>query len=500
MAHVIARQAGFEVLEVNASDDRGLELIRARVDDTLNNSSIRSSKPKCLIMDEVDGLPVHTANYLVSLLKNSSVKSSTAASSTVSAADDAGDDDTYEPQSNTSPVKKRQRRKKAQKLSRPIIAICNDLYTPALRDLRRHALVVHCPNISRQKLIHRLNYICQATRTQADMTTLNLLCEHAADDIRTCINTLQFLADRSPNICTADIASMKMQNANKKSIFQLLESTFKFPAAAETMRTKFKPPRGGAESSVGGNANDADERAEVILHHSNTMRVHRLVQASGEHEKVMHAVHENYLQVRASDTRIDAVQEVSDWFCYADIFERVGGVDDQKWALKGYAQFLSPATYLHTASARRTPEFTYPMMAFNLQRERQEHCAAAQALMQAAPADVYAYCNNIATFSSDIAPHLAHFMLPVLSNTVSTSRLNPNDAVRVNRAVDLMLSYKVSLREELVAAAVPETKPKTSYVPEPNVERMAKLSIPVIGFNGRTVHTNINAAKSLDVA
>jgi len=120
LAHVIAAHAGYAVVEINASDDRSLAAFKTRVESATQMRSLAtirggdgaggSGKPNCLIVDEIDGAPAPTVNYLVGLLTGKGSKKGKKASSPA--------------------------------LQRPIICICNDLFVPALRPLRPHCLVV----------------------------------------------------------------------------------------------------------------------------------------------------------------------------------------------------------------------------------------------------------------------------------------------------------------------------------------------------------------------
>lgn len=47
-----------------------------------------------------------------------------------------------------------------QIVKRPIICICNDLYVPALKELRKIALVLHVPPIEARRLSDRLGLVC----------------------------------------------------------------------------------------------------------------------------------------------------------------------------------------------------------------------------------------------------------------------------------------------------------------------------------------------------
>ncbi|KAF8556305.1 hypothetical protein OG21DRAFT_1409344, partial [Imleria badia] len=56
LAHVIAAQAGYEVVEINASDTRSAQSVDDRVRPILESgSAVGSTKPVLLIIDEIDG-------------------------------------------------------------------------------------------------------------------------------------------------------------------------------------------------------------------------------------------------------------------------------------------------------------------------------------------------------------------------------------------------------------------------------------------------------------
>lgn len=69
LAHVCARQAGYEVLEINASDDRSRDVVRGRIRDALGTENVKGmnvevgeskvrkvGRPVCVVVDEVDGV------------------------------------------------------------------------------------------------------------------------------------------------------------------------------------------------------------------------------------------------------------------------------------------------------------------------------------------------------------------------------------------------------------------------------------------------------------
>ena len=92
LAHVVASHAGYNVVEINASDDRSLQAFKVKLDAATQMKSVSNAdqRPNCLIIgkfercfnrkilmlshisltfaDEIDGAPAPTINYLVNLL------------------------------------------------------------------------------------------------------------------------------------------------------------------------------------------------------------------------------------------------------------------------------------------------------------------------------------------------------------------------------------------------------------------------------------------------
>ncbi len=59
LAHVIASHAGYNVVEMNASDDRSPDVFKQRIEAATQMQAVLTdtTKPNCLIIDEIDGAP-----------------------------------------------------------------------------------------------------------------------------------------------------------------------------------------------------------------------------------------------------------------------------------------------------------------------------------------------------------------------------------------------------------------------------------------------------------
>ncbi|NXF66923.1 CTF18 protein, partial [Ciccaba nigrolineata] len=104
LAHVIAKHAGYNAVEMNASDDRSPEVFKTRIEAATQMKSVlgTNEKPNCLIIDEIDGAPTASINVLLNIIHRKDAEGDAAAGTG------------------------RRRRREGGLLLRPIICICND--------------------------------------------------------------------------------------------------------------------------------------------------------------------------------------------------------------------------------------------------------------------------------------------------------------------------------------------------------------------------------------
>ena len=180
LAHVCAKQAGYEVLEINASDERSRDVVKGRIKDAVGTENVRgvniaiedkkvrkAGKPVCVVVDEVDGVVSGSAGSgeggfvkalidLVQLDQKNSGK---------------------EGDSQTNGTQKR--KGDTFRLLRPLILICNDVYHPSLRPLRASSIaeIVHMRRPPLDKVILRLKTVLDKEGIQSDVDGVRRLCE-----------------------------------------------------------------------------------------------------------------------------------------------------------------------------------------------------------------------------------------------------------------------------------------------------------------------------------
>ncbi|KAK9466045.1 P-loop containing nucleoside triphosphate hydrolase protein [Lipomyces arxii] len=166
--HVAARQAGYDILEINASDDRSAKSIENKLANAIESE--RMSKRKvCVVLDEVDGVEASFVRALTKLVNK-------------------------------------------KRVLRPIVAICNDPWVASLRNLRPLAEVVGYRRAPTSAVIARLKCICAAEQVDVDSQTLAKLVSAMDGDVRACVNAVQFDTDL---VSTKDVGTSTSSVVNR---------------------------------------------------------------------------------------------------------------------------------------------------------------------------------------------------------------------------------------------------------------------------------------------
>ncbi len=172
IAHVSAKQAGFNVLEINASDERGGVNVKDKIINAVMSHSY-NGKPTCVILDEIDGA---TDGGFIKVLVDL-VNQDNKAINQLKLLND-------KEKSSSKIIKKI--------IKRPIIAICNDLYSSQLEKLRPLCEILKIEKINKNSIISRLSSICINENLSLSNKDLNDIVEINECDLRSCLNFLQF--------------------------------------------------------------------------------------------------------------------------------------------------------------------------------------------------------------------------------------------------------------------------------------------------------------------
>lgn len=181
LAHACARQAGYDVMEINASDDRSRDVVKNRIRTSLGTESVKTvsqrkdeegvqkaAKPACVVVDEVDGVVSGSGGSgeggfvkaLIDLVLLDQKNTLGPASGGQNGRKKKGDD---------------------FRLMRPLILICNDVYHPSLRPLRQSNLaeIIHVGKPSIDAVVGRLKTVFEKEGIPCEKDAARKLCEAA---------------------------------------------------------------------------------------------------------------------------------------------------------------------------------------------------------------------------------------------------------------------------------------------------------------------------------
>ena len=182
LAHVCAKQTGYEVVEINASDERSRDVVKGRIRDSVGTENVRgvnvktedgnirkAGRPVCVVVDEVDGVIGGSSGggeggfikALIDLVLLDQKNSKSAGSG--------------------STTSKKGKKEDQFRLLRPMILICNDVYHPALRPLRASSLaeIIHIRKPLLDKVVARMRTVFEKEGILSDKDGVRRLCEAA---------------------------------------------------------------------------------------------------------------------------------------------------------------------------------------------------------------------------------------------------------------------------------------------------------------------------------
>ncbi|XP_051825306.1 chromosome transmission fidelity protein 18 homolog isoform X2 [Antechinus flavipes] len=445
LAHVIARHAGYSVVEMNASDDRSPEVFKTRIEAATQMESVLGAKgkPNCLIIDEIDGAPTPSINVLLSIINRK----------------DVGETET----TGTAGGGKK-RKKEGGLLLRPIICICNDQYTPSLRQLKQQAFLLQFPQTLPSRLVQRLNEISLRQGMKADTGTLMMLCEKTENDIRSCINTLQFLYGQGQK----ELSSRMVQTMSiglkdqKKGLFSIWQEIFQLPKIQRQRigQDVFLPHQTLLDGDSGplgrGPLHSSSQRFHHILH---------ITTSTGDHEKVAQGLYDNFLNMKLKDPTLNSICAAMDWLIFEDILDQTVR-HGQNFQLMRYLPFLPVAFHLLFA-ANSIPRISYP----NSQHEALNKMNQTQNLIMSLVSGVTPAARSRAGPQSLILEALC-LLLDIISpklRPVSTQLYSNKEKQQLANLINIMLAYNLTYHQERTPDGM------YTYKLDPNIEEVCRF-------------------------
>ncbi|KAF6777039.1 hypothetical protein AHF37_03343 [Paragonimus kellicotti] len=357
VAHLLAQHAGYQVVEVNASDDRTVSAFKDQLaaivstSTSLNTTTGRTGrlitfKPCCLILDEIDGALPAAVELLAS------------AARTVL---QPGGERRTRTKRHVTPLV----------LRRPVICICNDLFASAVRPLRAPGvpcLVLRFPTIDLGRLVARLDCIARKEGISVDKMLLTQLAELADRDIRSCLNAMQFLKSHLSRVSGDDIGKhLSLEDMwtliglggglkdVQRSMFDVWKAVFTIPPTrvlASRINRCAKQQQYWSKTT----SDNAQCKDHSLFQSKSTLtaRLEHVLEFSdavGDAPMVAMGIFENYLNGRMKDASLNVAREASNWFVFHDrLFKHIHSHTD--YSLLRYPTWLPG--WFHLALATPT--------------------------------------------------------------------------------------------------------------------------------------------------
>ncbi|KAI9293253.1 P-loop containing nucleoside triphosphate hydrolase protein [Neoconidiobolus thromboides FSU 785] len=280
LAHVIGNHCGYNIIEINASDDRTSNTVKEKITSAIEmRSMFKEKRPNLIVIDEIDGVSTsgggdNFINMLIKLIGDQSDNKSS--------------------------------KSKKKELKRPIICICNEEFTPALRNLRQHCKIIQFKKLPSYELVNHLKLICKYEKLECNHMTLNKLCEIVDCDTRAAINMLQYFSETYDRKITYELVSQSYsgQKDSPNSLFTIWDSIFKFPASRTELINK--------------RALNSDEIKTVNTQSIYCSHLVSMLNTHGSYNIIFEGCFENYLKSRSLDIYLDRVTQASEYMMMYD--------------------------------------------------------------------------------------------------------------------------------------------------------------------------------------
>ncbi|KAK9695050.1 ATPase family associated with various cellular activities (AAA) [Popillia japonica] len=401
LAHMVARHAGYNVVEINASDDRNLESFKTALENATSMRSVldQEKRPNCLVFDEIDGAPSASIDFLIKFINGNHVTKS-----------------------------KKGKTRTQYILKRPIICICNDVYVPALRALRQIAFVVRFPPTSAPRLAERLSEIAKKEQIKTDMGAMLALAEKSHNDIRACLSFLHFFKSQSKPVTLTDVIKTNIGEKDvQKGLFAVWDDIFQIPRIIK----KDSDDKRNFDSSL-------KTRMAKVLH---------TINAFGDYERVTQGVFENYPKMKVKDSTLVGTCEALDWFCLNDQLNK-HVLTKQDYSLATYLPYGFVVWHFVFATVN-WQRINYPSTSYEIRTRKIKQQSLRTELIRGMRPSIRAYLNPIC-LKMDIVPYLNQIIVPNL-RPVNLHLYTPQEKEQLHQVVNTMIDYNLNYVQERTA-------------------------------------------------
>ncbi|KAL4077289.1 P-loop containing nucleoside triphosphate hydrolase protein [Scleroderma yunnanense] len=405
LAHVVAAQAGYEVMEINASDARTAQVIDDRILPALESGSrVGSTKPILLIIDEIDGATGGGDNSSGFVQKLVSL--------------------TFD-----KPRKKRKGQNSKRPLLRPIICICNDQNAHALSALRPHVRQIRYTRPADVHIVRRLREICEIEELNVDVRALSTLVNIAKGDLRSCLNTLQFIKSKNKDVTEPLI---------RRATAGMKEADSTISAALNEIFASFSPRR-AKDLAMG-----EEEAARYVS------RLSRAIEALNNPASIANGCFAQYPNCHRHEANMSRYQKANDWLVTFDILSSAMYAEGE-FELHGYLPFLLVPFHplCRESTGKRVERDTSDWDSLQLTRINEEIYNSLANGIRVFNGTAGA-CRHLITgqaFPLEFVPYINRIISPPL-RPVNSQIIKPGERALLCRLVEVMVSLGLRFIQE----------------------------------------------------
>jgi chromosome transmission fidelity protein 18 len=341
--------------------------------------------------------------------------------------------------------------KKASLLIRPIICICNDLYVPALRPLRQVAHIMQVKPLSPAQLSLRLKTICDEEDLKVNARSLVELAEVMDSDVRSCLNTLQF---------------MNRKQKGHPGGTDIAHTSFK-----DTIKTPLKVYEAVYQNS--------QARHLEIGTRKHTELVETVWTSATEYDRLMTGCFEIYPQAKFFDnSTLDKVNQGLEVFSHFDVMSS-GSEQSASLGFNGRLDGYLVHKFAELKTLFGSPvhfQLKYPKQDYENYLKQVETKNLLKDYTSTLPPAIRAVFSRTALLTERIPALMAAVNQFSLIKSSNPQLMRPEDRARINRIVEVMLEEGLMYQQTRLSDG-----PGYRFVLEPPVSRICSSSVNASG-------------------
>ncbi|KAH7521831.1 hypothetical protein FEM48_Zijuj07G0073800 [Ziziphus jujuba var. spinosa] len=279
-----------------------------------------------------------------------------------------------------------------------VICICNDLYAPALRPLRQ---------------IAKLKYICNKEGMKTSSIALTGLAEYTECDIRSCLNTLQFLN-------------------KKKETLNLIPSK---PSSSRLVHGFFSTGNLRASKSWSSVLKSLVERT--------CQKAFLISGKSGDYDMIVDGVHENFLQLHYHDPVMQKTVKCLNSLGVSDLTHQYS-MRTQQMALFVYQPAIAITVHRLVAQVQK-PNIEWPRSYQRFRTTLMEKMDTLRSWFCEIPPYISRHLSTNSFIEDSVSP-LLHILSPSTLRPVAVTLLSEKEKSDLAHLVSAMVSYSITYK------------------------------------------------------